>query len=77
MRRGIPDLLFAVQRGGKAGLFIEMKSKTGFCSKEQKEMHELLKEAGYEVVVARGAQAAKKAIENYLQLDKTEDVCTF
>lgn len=65
--KGTPDLFFAWPRIGKHGLLIEMKrSKGGTLSKEQKDMIERLKKAGYAVVVARGCQEAQDAVRRYM-----------
>ena len=65
---GVPDLLLAVPRGDKAGLWVEMKDlKKGTVKPEQKTMHANLIEQGYAVAVARGYEAAKAVILNYLE----------
>ena len=67
VRRGVPDLLLAIPKGGKGGLWIEMKRRTGGkLSLEQKEMLGLLEAQGYAVCVCRGYEAAKKAICRHL-----------
>jgi hypothetical protein len=63
---GVPDLLLAVQAGGYAGLFIEAKTRTGAASKAQKEVGAALAGQGYSVVVAKGYEAMKAAIQEYL-----------
>lgn len=65
--KGIPDLMLAVPRNGKAGLFLEMKTRTGSVKPEQKAAHEALREQGYIVEVARGYEAAKTAVLDYLE----------
>ena len=64
---GIPDLMLAVPRGGKSGLFLELKTATGSPSKAQKEAISALTSYGYEAVVAKGYEAAKAAITDYLE----------
>jgi hypothetical protein len=65
---GVPDLFLAVPHGGKAGLWLEMKDVLrGTASKAQKAMHVELEAQGYAVAVARGYEAAKLAITNYLE----------
>ncbi len=66
---GFPDLIVAAARGGKHGLFVEMKSKTGRVSRAQTEVGDLLRKAGYEVVVAFGAEEAFQLAEEYLARD--------
>lgn len=68
---GVPDLMLAIPSNGYHGLFIEMKRKIKSLSKvsnEQKEWHERLSSQGYKVVVAFGADAAIKAICEYLNI---------
>lgn len=65
--KGIPDLMLAVPRNGKAGLFLEMKTHTGTVAKDQRAAHEALREQGYAVEVARGYEAAKAVILSYLE----------
>ena len=64
--QGVPDLFLAVPVGGKAGLWLEMKDLKGSAKKAQKDMHAALVVYGYAVEVARGYEAAKLAIANYL-----------
>ena len=69
VRAGVPDLMLPVARGGYHGLFIEMKrTEGGGLSKEQKQWKEKLMAQGYQFVMARGAEAAKKAITEYVNL---------
>lgn len=63
---GVPDLLLAVPAGGYAGLFLEAKTRTGSASKAQKEVGAALAGQGYSVVVAKGYEAMKAAIQEYL-----------
>ena len=74
--KGWPDLFLPVpcesQHGQYycCGLFIELKRRRGGVgSKEQKEIHELLREQGYKVEVAKGAEAAISVISEYLGLE--------
>lgn len=52
-RSGFPDIFIVVAKRGYHGLFIEMKTDTGSLTKNQKEVHELMKSEGYYVVVAK------------------------
>lgn len=72
---GVPDLFFAVPRGRKAGLFIEMKTKTGGKVRtDQVEMIAVLRDAGYEAEVAHGADEAREILEEYWRRgEKKED----
>lgn len=63
---GVPDLLLAVPRGGKAGLFLELKTEQGYPSKVQRERMAALEAQGYAVTVAKGYEAAKEALTGYL-----------
>jgi hypothetical protein len=47
------------------GLYIEMKTKTGKVSTEQKEIHELLKKYHYKVDICRSWEEAKASIIDY------------
>lgn len=71
MRSGIPDLILAVPRCGKHGLFIEMKkTKGGRLSDNQEEILAIFSEQGYETQVCRGFESAKTVIETYLDGDE-------
>lgn len=70
VRPGIPDLFLAAAIGDEygnlwGGLFIEMKSKEGAESEQQKEVRAYLQK-GYQSVVAFGAEEAINAIKLYL-----------
>lgn len=71
---GVPDLMLAVPCGGKAGLFLELKTATGHPSKAQRERQAALKAQGYAVEVAKGYEAAKDVIANYLVQDLSPDL---
>lgn len=64
---GVPDAFLAAARCGKHGLFIEFKKKNGgTLSKSQRDVFPLLEAAGYGVVVCRGFDEARQAVEDYL-----------
>lgn len=68
VRPGVPDVFLPVARGGKHGLFIEMKRrKGGALSPFQKDMLERLREQAYEAVVCRGWEEAAETIKRYLR----------
>jgi hypothetical protein len=64
---GTPDIMIFEARKGKHGLFIELKTRTGKVSPEQKEWHQKLKERNYEVEVCWSFEEAICTIENYLK----------
>lgn len=66
-KRGVPDVMLPVARGGYHGLFVEMKRVRGSSTTpEQKAWHAALREQGYLVVSCKGAEAAQGAILTYL-----------
>lgn len=68
VRKGAPDLMLPVARGGYHGLFIELKRvKGGWVSKEQAEFLAALTAQDYRAVVCRGAIPAIKEIEKYME----------
>lgn len=63
---GIPDL--CILKKGGAILFVEMKKlKGGSVSTEQKKIHPIMKNLGFQVIVCRGYEEAIKAIEAFMQ----------
>lgn len=68
VQKGVPDLFLPVPRGGYHGLWIEMKSTDPKSrpSKEQKDWLAFLDGQGYRTVVAKGFEAARDAILDYL-----------
>lgn len=68
VKAGIPDLMLPVARGGKHGLFLELKRKAGGRVRpEQKDWMDKLKEQGYEAQVCRGWEGAAEALLRYLE----------
>ena len=67
LKKGVLDLMLPCQRGGYAGLFIEMKSKIGKPSKEQNWWAGKLKEQGYLCILAKGSDVAWVAVTSYLE----------
>lgn len=68
-RKGVCDLFLAIPRGGKAGLWIEMKdiNKTvSALSQEQKAHITLMQTMGYEAIWCAGADVAIAAITTYM-----------
>lgn len=72
MVAGIPDLVLLVPNNGYSALFIEMKkptatnTKDGGLSKVQLEIHEKLRNSGYQVVTCYSADEGWDAIVDYL-----------
>lgn len=67
VRPGVPDLFLAVPKSPYAGLWIEMKRKFGGrVTTYQQNMIHALRRAGYAAEVCQGWEAARDAIENYL-----------
>jgi hypothetical protein len=64
-KRGVPDICIPVARCGRHGLYIEMKSKVGVLSDEQKEWGIFLINEGYGFEVAKGFEHAKEIVEGY------------
>lgn len=72
-RKGYPDLLLDVARGGYHGWRGEMKrEKGGTVSMEQKAWHIWLQAQGYRVDVCKGSEAMQAALVAYLTLPPTE-----
>lgn len=67
MRRGFPDMMLPVARGGSHGLFIELKTANGKPSEDQLRWLDRLNEQGYKAIIAYGAGEAIEAIRSYLE----------
>ena len=65
-RRGIPDILFPVARGGFFGLVIEMKSQTGRLTDQQRVVIPWFESIGWRAEIAYTATAAINALQQYL-----------
>lgn len=74
---GFPDLELNVPRQGYHALFIEMKSKDGSLTNDQKRVFPLLKQHGNRVDVCRSWHAAAAVIVEYLGLGVTIDPSRF
>lgn len=66
VKPGVPDYLLPVPRGAFVGLAIELKSMTGYASREQKQWIEDLRALGWRAEVCRGWEAAWGVIVEYL-----------
>lgn len=67
VKAGVPDLCLPVARGKWHALYIEMKTKTGQASPEQKRWHRDLMEQWNLAMVCKGWEAAVSTIEAYLE----------
>lgn len=71
-RAGVPDYCLPVARGGFHGLYIELKSLTGYPSREQREWIARLTAEGFRAEVCRGWQEAWAVLADYLGIDSTQ-----
>lgn len=68
VKAGVPDICLPVARGGKHGLYIELKRlKGGKVSDTQTDWIASLREQGYRAEVCCGWKAAADVIEEYLK----------
>lgn len=66
---GASDYLLAIPRGGKHGLFVELKRRSlSVTSPEQTAFQLLMIDMGYDARICKGWEWAKAAIEEYLAL---------
>lgn len=70
LRRGFPDLFIPLALKGYHGLFIEMKSRGGRVSAEQKEWLQRLSASGYCCAICYGADEAIRVIKKYTENEK-------
>jgi hypothetical protein len=69
MKRGVPDVVLPISRGGYNCLFIEMKRVNAAPSDtnpDQLEWHERLRRFGNCVLICKGFEAAKESVCLYL-----------
>ena len=67
VKPGVPDIFLPVPRGGKHGLYIELKRrKGGTVSAAQEAWIRALTEQGYVCAVCHGAAAARDEILRYM-----------
>ena len=67
VKPGVPDYLLPVPMGGHAGLAIELKTATGYASKEQKQWIADLRAHGWRAEVCRGWEQAWNVVREYLE----------
>jgi len=65
---GTPDIIIFEPRGIYHALMIELKSKTGSLSENQKAFKEMAEKRGYKYIVIRDVQEGIEEIEKYLKL---------
>lgn len=63
---GVSDIFCSVARGGRHGLYIEMKSLTGYPSREQVAWINDSIDEGYAAAACRGANVAVKLWKEYV-----------
>ena len=66
LKKGVPDLTFALPINGKHGLYIEMKTAKGTLQKEQIKYRDLLQKVGYNWELCRSLEQFKTIIKQYL-----------
>lgn len=67
-KSGVPDIFLPIARGGKHGLYIELKRiKGGTVSANQKAWLAALSDQGYECAICRGWEEARKEILKYIK----------
>ena len=70
---GVPDLMLPAPRGKYHGLFVEMKrTKGGTVSADQKTIIAKLRAVGYQVLICKGADDAKRQIVEFLNQENRE-----
>lgn len=68
-RKGTPDIFVAVPKGGRHGLFLELKAIGGKASPEQNIMLANLQAQGYAAAVVVGFEQVKATLTAYLSRD--------
>jgi hypothetical protein len=64
--KGASDLFMAWPKGGYHGLFIEVKSKIGRPSPEQKAFIQRMRDAGYKAEFCYGAEEVISTMKDYI-----------
>ena len=67
VKAGVPDLFLPVARGGKHGLFIELKYGKNKTSENQDKWLSELERQGYKTAVCYGCEAAAETLVKYLK----------
>lgn len=68
-KKGMPDLCLPLPKKGFHGLYIELKTKTGRLSPEQKKVISQLNSDGFKAVVCFGHEEAIGEIKNYVGIE--------
>ena len=68
VKAGVFDLFLPLRRIGAAGLWVEMKSRTGRLSVAQEDWLLMMDQAGYRTAVCRNWTEAVTAICSYLEM---------
>jgi len=68
-KKGVPDILILVAAGGYHGAAIEVKTKKGKLSDEQKDWLTRLSDAGYFCAVCRSVTAITTCADRYIEGD--------
>jgi hypothetical protein len=71
VRSGVPDLVLPIARAGFFGLYVEMKTRTGRVSTDQKAYMARLLDEGYRVEVCRSLEGFIEVVGGYLRQQKT------
>lgn len=66
VKSGVPDIFLSIPSNGYHGLFIELKTKIGRLSKNQKIWIERLNDIGYKSIICIGWVDAKNNIIEYI-----------
>lgn len=75
VKRGVPDIWLPIPKNGYHGLVLELKTRNGKVSIEQRSWIEALNDEGYMALVVWGFEMAVSAIENYMTGKVVERRC--
>lgn len=75
VKAGIPDVQWAIARGGFVGLAIEFKDGANNPTKDQRERMTRLQQEGWCVCVCWDWQAAARTVQGYAGMAKVGFVC--
>lgn len=73
VKKGVPDFCLPVQRGGYAGLYLEMKRPGGHVREEQHRWLEHLDTQGYCTAVCYGWEQARDRLIAYMEMDRERE----